>query len=195
MKDLNLPTLISLKTNDINAFIDFWQQFYAYNDNERFYSDNIKMATYTSYNIEMLYQWKNGTILSVSKRKSLQEKIINKLLIINELRNAHVVDLKSFHEEFTTVSAVWRIFLLHIIKPDSYPIYDQHVHRAYQYIFGLSPDNITTFIKDSDKIAFYHKEYLPFVNEIGISNRKKMDEAFFAFGQFLNTRNYKKMII
>jgi len=32
------------------------------------------------------------------------------------------------------MSAIWQIFLLHIIDPTNYPIFDQHVYRAHYYL-------------------------------------------------------------
>jgi len=49
-------------------------------------------------------------------------------------------------------------------------------------------------MSDKAKVQFYFDRYLPFVESINYSDLKKLDEAFFAFGQFLNTRNYANLI-
>jgi hypothetical protein len=49
-------------------------------------------------------------------------------------------------------------------------------------------------IPNKTKLDFYYKTYLPYVQNLGISDLKAMDEAFFAFGQFLNTRNQKYLL-
>lgn len=193
MNELNLPILSKSTTSDINTFIDFWQQFYNYGM-EKLYADNINAPTFLEPNIIALYIWKNGTPLSSLKEKSLQVKVIKKLELINSLRIKASWSSDDFHKEFKSVSAVWRIFLMHIIKPNVYPIYDQHVHRAYQYMNGYSTDGINTNIKDQVKLAFYEGQYLPFVKQMNVGDLKKMDEAFFAFGQFLNTGKYQVML-
>ena len=41
---------------------------------------------------------------------------------------------------------------------------------------------------------FYFDSYLPFIQRSNIKDLKQLDEAFFAFGQFLNTRNYATLL-
>lgn len=102
--------------------------------------------------------------------------------------------MKEFKKEFKNVSTVWKIFLLHTIKPNKYPIYDQHIHRTFLFIHNEDWSNITNdTVTNKNKELFYFDRYLPFVESIDYSNLKKLDEAFFAFGQFLNTRNYAKL--
>jgi hypothetical protein len=48
---------------------------------------------------------------------------------------------------------------------------------------------------EKSKFDFYFDTYLPFVNELKIDSLKDFDEAFFAFGQFLNTRNNRRIFI
>ena len=74
--------------------------------------------------------------LSVLKKKSLKEKVIEKRDLINSYKSAQDLDLENFNKDFKNLSAVWKIFLLHIIKPSKFPVYDQHIHRAYNFING-----------------------------------------------------------
>lgn len=91
---------------------------------------------------------------------------------------------------------MWKIFLLHIIKPQEYPIYDQHIHRTFLFIHDKDFSNLSnTSINNKAKELFYFEEYLPFIQSHNIKDLKKLDEAFFAFGQFLNTRNYKTLFL
>jgi DNA primase catalytic subunit len=48
-------------------------------------------------------------------------------------------------------------------------------------------------MNESVKLKFYFEEYYPFVRESKITDLKKMDEAFFAFGQFINIGNQKML--
>ena len=75
-------------------------------------------------------------VLSGGKQNSLDNKIKKKLFLINNLKTNDEIDLILFREEFKSLTTVWKIFLLHIIKPNVYPIYDQHIHRAFLYIHG-----------------------------------------------------------
>ena len=132
--------------------------------------------------------------LSVLKQKSLDTKIKAKLTIINIFKKSDNIDIEAFKKEFKKVSAVWEIFLLHIIKPNKYPIYDQHIHRTFLFIHNEDWSNIQNTKNDKVKEKFYFERYLPFIEAQNIKDLKKLDEAFFAFGQFLNTRNYSKLL-
>lgn len=181
------------KSNDINTFINFWSQLYSYS-NEAIYKKNISKKVFDTESIQELFIWKNGMRLSDLKQKSLNDKIISKLEVINYLKSKDEFELDLFNYQFKILSAVWKIFLLHIIQPKKFPIYDQHIHRTFLFIHKKEFSNLSnTSIKNKQKEAFYFNEYLPFIDENEIKNLKKLDEAFFAFGQFLNTKDYKNL--
>ena len=118
-------------------------------------------------------------------------KITARLDRINTYKKSDSINL----EEFKDISAVWRIFLLHIIKPNLYPIYDQHIHRAFNFIHDEKWFEISNTIPDKKKLEFYFNEYLPFVQKLNYPNLKALDEAFFAFGQYLKTRKQAQIFI
>lgn len=191
---MNLITLTTNKNNNLNDFIVFWSKQYTYL-NETAYYNSISKKTFTTTDIQNLYVWKNGMRLSEPKQKSVNTKIKEKLAIINKFKSNNKIDLEAFKKEFKDLSAVWKLFLLHSINPNKYPIYDQHIHRAFLFIHNEDWSNISnTSVKDFEKETFYFKRYLPFIVSINVSDLKKLDEAFFAFGQFLNTRNYATLL-
>ncbi|MBO3116513.1 hypothetical protein J4050_07125 [Winogradskyella sp. DF17] len=191
---MNLINLEFNEATNLNSFISAWSKLYSYS-NEAIYNKSIVKETLTNTDIQNLYKWKNGMKLSVLKQKSLDTKIISKLSIINALKNDANLDIEYFKNEFRNISAVWKIFLLHIIKPNQYPIYDQHIHRAFLFIHNKDWSNISnTSINNKTKEQFYFERYLPFIESHSINDLKKLDEAFFAFGQFLNTRNYATLL-
>lgn len=195
MERLRIPIIKQIEAEDLQQFISFWSKYYDY-QNDKLYQDNIDKNIYLNAHIENLYKWKNGMRLSKQKKASLEGKVLIKINVINKLKEEGSVDLEYFFKEFKTVSAVWKIFLLHIIKPKQFPIYDQHIHRAFLFIHGLDYSNISNnTITEKDKLVFYRDKYLPFIKKHNISNLKKQDEAFFAIGQFLKTRGYKKFFI
>ena len=189
---LTFPILTKTQSGSLQEFISFWSRLYAY-DNAALY-DKIYYKVLSEKDIKDLYQWKNGMKLSQAKEKSLNTKIIKKLNIINSLRATAEIDLDYFLKEFKEVSVVWKVFLLHIISPTMYPIYDQHIHRAYRFINNEASDGIKASMNESVKLKFYFKEYYPFVRQSKIKDLKKMDEAFFAFGQFINIGNQKMLV-
>ena len=188
---LNLPILTNKQSGSLQGFISFWSKLYVY-DNAVLY-ERIHNTTLSENDLKDLYKWKNGMKLSQAKEKSLNTKIISKIDVVNNLRAASNFDLEYFLKEFKQVSVVWKVFLLHILKPNRFPIYDQHVHRAYRFINNQSSNGIKASMNESVKLKFYFEEYYPFVRQSKITDLKKMDEAFFAFGQFINIGNQKML--
>lgn len=186
---LALPILSITEAGSIQDFIDYWSAIYAYNDAKKY--SPIHKNELTSDDLLSLYEWKNGMSLSQAKLHSFNNKILVKLNVINTLKRTPVLDIDNFNNEFKAVSAVWRIFLMHIIKPSVYPIYDQHIHRAFLFIHNEKSASIKADMPDKLKFRFYYDEYLPFVKKMKVQDLKKMDEAFFAFGQFINIGNHK----
>ena len=189
---LTFPVLTKTQSGSLKEFISFWSRLYAY-DNAVLY-DKIHHKTLSEKDIKDLYQWKNGMKLSQAKDKSLDTKIIKKINIINSLRATTEIGLDYFLKEFKEVSVVWKVFLLHIISASMYPICDQHIHRAYRFMHNEASAGISASMNEATKLKFYFKEYFPFVKESKIKDLKKMDEAFFAFGQFINLGNQKMLV-
>jgi len=176
------------KETHINSFIDFWSRLYSY-PLENLYNETIIKKQFEIDDIQHLYIWKNGMKLSNKKQQSLDLKIKPKLILINDYKQNDDWSIDDFQNEFGDLSAVWKIFLLHIIKPEIYPIYDQHIHRAYNFIHKLPYSKTSPSLTNKSKEHFYFNTYLKFVNELKDVNLKKFDEAFFAFGKFINSNN------
>jgi hypothetical protein len=189
---LTFPILTNRQSGSLQEFISFWSKLYAYDNAGLYYKIHYKVLS--EKDIKYLYQWKNGMKLSQAKEKSLDTKIIKKLNIINSLRATTEFDLNYFLKEFKEVSVVWKVFLLHIISPSIYPIYDQHIHRAFRFMHNEASDGIKASMNEGIKLKFYFEEYYPFVKQSKIKDLKKMDEAFFAFGQFINIGNQKMLV-
>ena len=82
----------------------------------------------------------------------------------------------------------WRkVFLLHIINPDEYPIYEQHVHRAFKYLENNRIEEISK--SNNEKYNVYFNEYLQFFNEFRRKANKfsvkEIDEALWTFGKYI----------
>ena len=191
---MNLVILKNQKENNLNTFIESWSKLYSY-ANEAVYKKAIIKRELSNADLQDLYKWKNGMRLSVKKQKSLETKIISKLSLINTFRDSNMIEVEEFRKEFKDLTTVWKIFLLHIIKPSKYPIYDQHIHRTFLFIHNEDWSNISnTSINNKAKEAFYFNRYLPFIEEQQIKDLKQLDEAFFAFGQFLKTGSYSNLV-
>jgi hypothetical protein len=181
-----LPIFQISNQNDIGVFIDFWKKLYFY-PLENLYNETIVKKQFDIEDIQRLFIWKNGMKLSEKKQFSIDTKIKAKIEIINSYKAANTLTIKDFQDNFKELSAVWKIFLLHIIKPDLYPIYDQHINRTFNFIHGLSYKDISSTMPNIDKENFYFNTYLPFIRSLNGHKLKNIDEAFFSFGQFINT--------
>lgn len=191
---------IAIDKANIWDTIQQWAQYYS-DTQEKLYTDNISHNPFECGHIEMLFQWKNQSILSGKKRKSLNDNMLSKIAVINELKKQF--DDQKFDQHFGKVSAVWQIFLKHIIAPETYPIYDQNVHRAYLYLKGEKWQGIDETLLDQNKIAFYRNQYRPFVlgycREKPVEQIKTFDQGMFALGQALKrieklTETYPKHV-
>ncbi len=185
----NLLILHQVQETDLQRFIDFWSKLYRY-PREDLYDNTIAKSQFAADDLQNLFTWKNGMDLSEKKQKSLDIKIKSKIGVINQMKLQADFELERFQSEFSDLTAVWKIFLLHIIKPLQYPIYDQHINRAYNFVHELeyrhiSASSLTCKLKEE----FYFNTYLGFIGNQENINLKKLDEAFFAFGQFLATNN------
>jgi len=107
--------------SSLDEFVRTWSKAYSYSNME-LYSDIISKNELQMEDLEKLFQWKNGMRLSDKKTNSFEQKILNKIFIINELKINWNEQL--FNQEFEKISTVWKIFLLHIIRSEKYPIFD-----------------------------------------------------------------------
>jgi len=155
------------------------------------YNRRIDKTQFSENDLAELFKWKNGSTLSQKKQKSLQT-IVDKLKIINRLKKEFRVEI--FLKEFKIIKGtIWKIFLLHIICPAKYPIFDQHVCRAFYFISQNKKQEIP--IRSADVEKLYFEQYAPFFNDIlkYSIKQKKLDEALWSFGKFLKTPYGKRL--
>lgn len=175
---------IDLKSNT-NNFIDSWSDLYYYNL-EDLYSVNIHKSLDSYDGFMNMFRWKNG-IRKISKRKvETIESFWKKKGVLLDLRDSF--DWELFETEFnpSQSSAIWKIFLLHLLNPIDYPVFDMHVYRFHHFITNGEIREIRE--NQAFKYNYYKHTYLPWFIELRDSkklNPKKMDECFFKFGQIL----------
>jgi len=181
-----MSTYTTLKNSNTSPreFVEFWSSLYDYKK-EKMYELNIYKKRFSPSNIQVLFEWKNNMILSSAKKISVG-KIKKNLNTVNELKRNF--DQSIFDKKFRSMSIVWKIFLLHIINPEKFPLYDQHIHRAYLFINnGLA---IVPKMTTGEKMSFYTDHYCPFFDKFCINSsvqkRKKADDALWSLGKFLS---------
>ena len=172
----------------LHDFICFWSSFYHY-PREHLYAERIQKDEFTVDDITKLFEWKNGTPLSQKKMTSLKG-ITDKIHLVNKLKANF--NLGTFENEFSSISAIWKIYLLHLIAPMTFPIFDQHVCRAFYFMTENKLKEIPITNKRKEKLYFGH--YVDFFNNLVDEkmSRKKIDEALWALGKFLKTEYGRK---
>ncbi len=165
-------------------FVSFWERQYNY-PLEHLYTTNIGQPL-TSVGIHQLFEWKNGSVLSGPKRRSVEQNYVAHIAKVNALPQA--TDAASFLQEFPSGGAIWRIFWLHCWQPSRFPIYDQHVHRAMVFIEQQRLEEIPE--RDTEKIQQYLTRYLPFHQKFKGINQRSLDKALWFYGKFVKANRF-----
>jgi len=171
------------------GFIEFWQQLYIDNNltDQKLYYPYIKDLK--GGFLDNLWLWKGGARFYRINRAAI-ERMKQYIEEIREFRkNDPGIDvLYEFSGKFFRSGVVYRVFFMHICCPSEYPIFDQHVFRAFIFLTTgkiiKTPRNMEEY-KEYRKFVFkLHKKY-----QIGL---RDIDKALMSFGQFLN--NPKKYL-
>ncbi len=183
--------ILDFKIANMREFIQFWQGYYSEGKYpEKDYLYHLKKdGTLTPEDLLYLLEWKNANPLSQKKQLIFEnaKQNLDKLMKyrkLNRFKADHVHELYSLVSEIVRAGLIWKIFLMHLARPDEFPIFDQHVYRAY---FFLKSAEITdrTFTKDDINL---YREYFSYVtklrNETSLDLRT-IDKGLFAFGRFL----------
>ena len=165
---------------DKKAFIDFWAARYRGYD-EEFYHANVGQPL-TEARILAWFTWKNGTPLSEAKRKSVMMNFVARRSELEEVGQDETTS--ELLSRFSEGGVIWRIFFLHCWRPDRFPIYDQHVHRAMRFIQAGVREEIPA--KDPAKIHAYLKDYIPFHAQFDGMDARHVGKGLWAFGKFLS---------
>ncbi|MBN3582821.1 hypothetical protein JYB64_10535 [Algoriphagus aestuarii] len=171
---------------NLNDFVEAWSPMYSY-PLESKYRNNISKGLINKDSFIELFKWKNGTGNTISGKKlNTALDYWGKVEVLKELKVNF--DWSLFENEFEPQksSTIWKLFLLHIMKPSEFPIFDQHVYRSFLFfkegIIKEIPSNSRT------KYLLFKHEYLGWFNKLKNqynASPKMMDESFFSFGQML----------
>ena len=167
-------------------FMKFWARRY-YDKNEPTYRKYIQRSL-TPDSVRNLFAWKamrinRGSILA--GKHPFVEAVIANLDRFKEIPLDTIDEADHFlTNELKDKGMIWKIFALHILHPDNYPIFDQNVYRAMVYMKTGIIKEIPG--KDKEKQWSYISEYIPFFNdEHEYFEDRMLDKALFSFGQFL----------
>jgi hypothetical protein len=182
---------ILAEETDIADFLACWGKCY---DEGKYSDEKYKQALNLNGllekdGIQYLFEWKNGGNLS-AKKQHIVDSAKTKISILNEFRKKSRVTELDFDEVWDFASSiidsgiVYKVYLAHISRPADFPLVDQHVLRAWNYLK-------TKRIEEIDQNKQVYLEYRKFV--LGIQKQsgkslREIDQAMMAFGQFLNSQ-------
>jgi len=167
-------------------FINFWSRFYSDSQNldkKLYYPYISNKGLLKDNSLKNLWRWKMQVHF---KNRNNQRALIlmeqNKKNIINYRKsNPSFSDLYDFSKKIFKNGIVYSIFLIHICRPEEYPIFDQHVFRSFIFITRKE-------IIDKPETKEDYLEYRKFVFSIHKKHKidlRKIDKGLMAFGQFL----------
>ncbi len=150
-----------------------------------------------SFSIKNKKYWlKNGWSDSLTSKPKREYCIYKKLSTnVNLLKISNELGIinKLFYEllKMPKCGMVNSIFIIHILFPEDYPLYDQFVHYSMDFIYGnVGRSNL---IRKSDRYTHfyeYHDGYRCFYNQLlgtnkSIDNIRIVDKALWCFGKFI----------
>lgn len=152
-------------------FLDYWASRYDYPD-EGAYTANIGKPL-SEKSLLALFKWKNGR--SISKLKTASIHTNYRLPFRGNPKERYLNHDKPG-------GAIWNIFFLHCVDPETWPIFDQHTFRAMRY---LQSGIIVEIGKTKREQCAAYEEYREFLENFKGYDQRSVDKALFSFGRFL----------
>lgn len=166
-------------------FMEYWSSFYAY-EFEPNYLKNISDPFKDLESFHQIFVWKNGMKLSKVKYTSIKK--LYKQSKGFKKNNKKFSEI-AFEEKFSMHKnpGIWMMFLMHLFQPNKYPLFDQHVYRAYIFL----TEGVVKEIPKNNKMKyiFFKQVYIPWFKSLKSSTRlsgKTLDESLFTLGQYIS---------
>ena len=185
---LNPDDFNSNDTANISQFINFWSQFISdppsvYGQKEPIsYIDELNLGNdLTKENVRRLLRWKDPRFWTGRKERNVLRHVQD----INNFRRFRTDKAKEIIDQIFPHGLIYTVFLFHIARPAEFPIADQNVFRSYAKISG---NQIQTDWKgyNAYRTFFFKLCEAAHINNKSVKEMKRMDNALFVFGQFLN---------
>jgi hypothetical protein len=211
----NSTQLGEFDLNKAKQFVDYWVKVYSYASVKCFnteknidYIEELNIgARLTENNIKRLLRWKDPRMLTEKilsgpnkgKENIKVLKVLKRRDLINKFRegNIEVEEFRTVTEEIFPNGFVWQIFLFHIARPFEFPIADRNVFQSFSVqtktIIPRNWEGYKNYITYFFRIAIAANIITekPRGDELNLKEilreLKRVDNALFIFGQFLNS--------
>ena len=182
---------LNFQTCSATDFISFWNGRYnegKYSDED--YEKNLNRRGFlTPKNVQYLLEWKNAKPLS-KRKQALADRTKRQIAKFNKFRSLHEVsepDFQGFWSFISTIISygiVWKVYLLHISRPNDFPIVDQHVLRAWNFLTKRRVEEPEQTLENYRRYRFF---FFELTKQSG-KDPRIVDRALMAFGQFLKSQ-------
>ncbi len=171
--------LTGVKTQSYPIFINNWTDIYLL-PNYSVYVQYIHQKAITAENIEALFTcfWRKKPS---QKQRNVLQYITEKIGILQDLKTdehpLHQIDL-----QFTELKFEEKAFLLHLLQPLKFPLWNTETIAALGFIFHKN----VSYFKRKNKRKIYIEIFLPMLEkEFAQIPVFKVNQALFGFGKFL----------
>ena len=169
-----VPNGRAMKVVSRRKFVAYWSDQYRYSK-EDLYTRN-RRKPFTLARLRTLFLWKNGRKLSSRKEATVRHLHADPLQ-----RHARAPEVRRYL--LKRGGPIWRIFWLHLQRPDRFPVFDRRVYAAMAQITGRGPSTIPSGAHD--KIDAYLDRYVAFFNTFNGFPHRRVDRALFWYGRHL----------
>ena len=186
-----LPVVRLSASQDTNDFVKSWSRLYNYAGYDE-YKTTVRKSELSKKDLRLLFAWKNGSDISTKKDRSFLSQLLQHQELLNELKKEF--DQKTFEKNFGKMSAVLQIFLLHILQPSEYPVFDKYVYRAFRFIQNKEEKRLPS--DQAKRLKIFENEYRPFFLDFCMSanayDHFDVDKALWTFGKAI--REYPGLV-
>ena len=136
-------------------------------------------------------RWKPGTRVYFDTWNDISKDLKNIEARVPDQLPENKPDILQDLESREGFGNVWGLFVLHCIRPNIFPLYDQHVYRAFRYIESNGKDIPNQAPKSWDKYINYSKFFTNLAKESRIDT-STLDRALWSYGKHLKLRKSAK---
>jgi hypothetical protein len=201
MYTLNASDIAKFDLATAPRFVEFWSQFF---DDKSKDLDGSKIDYFTELNIgreltkeniRKLLRWKDPRLLTHPNKDTREDnpkvvKVLKSINAINQFRSDETTedDIRRTIEQVFRGGIVWKAFLLHIAKPNIFPIADVNVLEVWSLHTGLRDEQTwETYAAYCDYFGQIAVAMNIERNTQNITQLKRIDNALVVFGRFLNS--------